>query len=77
MPLSWPVLVAVVQSPTGEAISIVNTSVCLLNPEVRQVAEQDGRRAFEQDLFLDLTVIGRLSAFVCQGTWHDVRQEDS
>lgn len=61
----------------SEGISIVNAGVYLLDPEALHLVEEGGRRTFEQDLFPDLAAIGELSAFIFQGIWYDISQEDS
>lgn len=61
----------------SEGISIVNTGVYILQPEVLGIVPDRGPTHFEVDLFPRLAVIGELSAFVFQGIWFDVSREKS
>ncbi len=53
-------------------ISIVNTGVYLLEPEVLDLIDQDKPSRLETDVFPRLAAQGELGAFFFQGIWFDV-----
>lgn len=66
-----------VEKEHSEGFSIVNTGVYLLHPDALNLAEGNARTFFEKDLFPKLAAIGELSAFMFQGIWFDISDEES
>jgi mannose-1-phosphate guanylyltransferase/phosphomannomutase len=60
------------QPEESEGISIVNTGVYLLQPEVLGLIEEGQVANFETDLFPKLANMGELSAYFFQGVWFDI-----
>jgi NDP-sugar pyrophosphorylase family protein len=60
------------QPEDSEGISIVNTGVYLLQPEILGLIDQGKVVNFETDLFPKLADMGGLSAYFFQGVWFDI-----
>ena len=56
-------------------ISIVNTGLYLLQPEVLDLVATGERSMLETDVFPALAKVGELSAFLFQGFWFDIRDD--
>jgi mannose-1-phosphate guanylyltransferase/phosphomannomutase len=61
----------------SEGMSIVNTGVYVIHPDALRLVHGKPPRYFEAHLFPRLAEIGELSAFMFQGIWFDISQEDS
>jgi NDP-sugar pyrophosphorylase family protein len=64
------------ETDESEGISIVNSGVYLLHPDALNLIEGDVPTFFEKDLFPKLAAIGELSAFLFQGIWFDISNEE-
>jgi mannose-1-phosphate guanylyltransferase/phosphomannomutase len=60
-----------------QGISIVNTGLYVLQPEVFGMIEEGKESRLETDVFPILARMGELSAFFFQGIWFDVRSEEN
>lgn len=60
------------QPEESEGISIVNTGVYLLQPEVLGLVDEGQAAYFETGLFPKLAKMGELSAYFFQGVWFDI-----
>lgn len=58
-------------------LSIVNTGVYMMHPDALSLIDGDKPAYFERDLFPKLAVAGELSAFLFQGIWFDISDEES
>ena len=58
-------------------ISIVNTGVYLLHPEVLRLIDPNRRTHFETDIFPTLARRKELSAFFFQGIWFDISSSET
>jgi mannose-1-phosphate guanylyltransferase/phosphomannomutase len=65
------------ETERSEGISIINTGVYLLQPEVLHLIDSDKPSRFETDVFPTLAAMGELSAFFFQGIWFDVSRPES
>jgi mannose-1-phosphate guanylyltransferase/phosphomannomutase len=66
-------------SETGrsEGISIINTGVYLLHPDVLKLIDHGTSAQFEIDVFPKLAALNELSAFLFQGIWFDISDSES
>ncbi len=62
-----------IDQTTDRGISIVNTGLYLLQPEVLDLVITGERAMLETDVFPALAKVGELSAFLFQGFWFDIR----
>lgn len=60
-----------------QGISIVNTGLYVLQPEVFGMIEEGKESRLETDVFPILARMGELSAFFFQGIWFDIRNEEN
>jgi NDP-sugar pyrophosphorylase family protein len=60
----------------AEGISIVNTGLYIMQPQVLNLIDDAGPSMLEDQLFPLLAGMGELTAFVFQGLWYDVRDPD-
>ncbi|MGB3563269.1 MAG: sugar phosphate nucleotidyltransferase [Thermoanaerobaculia bacterium] len=60
-----------------QGISIVNTGLYVLQPEVFGMIEEGKESRLETDVFPTLARMGELSAFFFQGIWYDIRNEEN
>jgi NDP-sugar pyrophosphorylase family protein len=60
-----------------QGISIVNTGIYVLQPEVFGMIEEGKESRLETDVFPTLARMGELSAFLFQGIWFDIRSEEN
>lgn len=65
------------KAEVSEGLSIVNTGVYLLQPEVLSLIEPGQSAQFEEDIFPNLAAIGELSAYFFQGIWFDISTAQS
>jgi NDP-sugar pyrophosphorylase family protein len=61
----------------SEGISIINTGVYLLHPDVLKLIDEDQITHFEVDVFPKLAALNELSAFLFQGIWFDISDSES
>ena len=61
----------------SEGISIINTGVYMLQPDVLNLIDAGQPAQFEVDVFPKLAAINELSAFLFQGIWFDISDSDS
>jgi mannose-1-phosphate guanylyltransferase/phosphomannomutase len=61
----------------SNGISIINTGVYILQPEVLNLIELGRPAQFEIDIFPKLAAIKELSAFLFQGIWFDISDSES
>jgi NDP-sugar pyrophosphorylase family protein len=61
----------------SEGISIINTGVYLLHPDVLKWIDDDIPTQFEVDVFPKLAALNELSAFLFQGIWFDISEHES
>lgn len=66
-----------IDQATDRGISIVNTGLYLLQPEVLDLVATDERSMLETDVFPALAKVGELSAFLFQGFWFDIRDDQN
>ena len=59
-----------------DGISIVNTGVYIVEPQVLSLIDSAGPSMLEEYLFPTLASMGELTAFVFQGLWFDVRDPE-
>ncbi|MDT8307216.1 MAG: sugar phosphate nucleotidyltransferase [Anaerolineae bacterium] len=60
------------QAGQEQSISIVNTGVYLLRPDVLSLVEPHAAAKLETEIFPRLASMGELSAFLFQGIWFDI-----
>lgn len=60
------------QAGQDQSISIVNTGVYLLRPDVLSLVEPHAAAKLETEIFPRLASMGELSAFLFQGIWFDI-----
>lgn len=60
----------------SDGISIVNTGLYVMQPQVLNLIDDAGPSMLEEHLFPTLAGMGELTAFVFQGVWYDVRDPD-
>jgi mannose-1-phosphate guanylyltransferase/phosphomannomutase len=60
-----------------QGISIVNTGLYVLQPEVFGMIEAGKESRLETDVFPILARMGELSAFFFQGIWYDIRTKEN
>ena len=65
------------ETERSEGISIINTGVYLLQPEVLHLIEPDQPSRFETDVFPKLAAMQELNAFFFQGIWFDISRPES
>jgi NDP-sugar pyrophosphorylase family protein len=65
------------ETDESEGMSIVNAGVYVIHPHALRLVDHKPPTFFERDLFPRLADIGELSAFMFQGIWFDISQEDS
>lgn len=65
------------ETDKSEGMSIVNAGVYILHPDALRLIDQAPPAFFERNLFPRLAGIGELSAFMFQGIWFDISNEDS
>jgi NDP-sugar pyrophosphorylase family protein len=61
----------------SEGISIINTGVYMLQPDVLNLIDVGKPAQFETDVFPKLAAINELSAFLFQGIWFDISDSES
>jgi NDP-sugar pyrophosphorylase family protein len=61
----------------SEGISIINTGVYLLHPDVLKWINDGEVAHFEVDVFPKLAALNELSAFLFQGIWFDISDSES
>ncbi len=61
----------------SEGISIVNTGVYLLQPEMLNLIDSKPPVTFERDIFPHLAAVRELSAFFFQGVWFDISTQEN
>jgi NDP-sugar pyrophosphorylase family protein len=61
----------------SEGISIINTGVYILQPDVLKLIDTGKPAQFEMDIFPKLAAINELSAFLFQGIWFDISDSES
>jgi NDP-sugar pyrophosphorylase family protein len=61
----------------SEGISIINTGVYMLQPDVLNLIDVGKPAQFETDVFPKLAAIHELSAFLFQGIWFDISDSES
>lgn len=64
-----------IDQATDRGISIVNTGLYLLRPEVLDLVAEGEPAMLETDVFPALARVGELSAYLFQGFWFDIRDE--
>lgn len=62
---------------SNQGISIVNTGIYILDPQVLQLIKPNQKLNLETDVFPKLAKRGLLNAFIFQGHWYDVSSTDS
>ena len=67
---------AFLDSSEQRGISIINTGIYILNPEVLLLIKPHTKLFLEHDIFPKLAKQGELSAFVFQGNWFDVTKDE-
>lgn len=67
-------IITFLQTGTTEGISIVNTGLYVLQPEVLKRIPVGKQASLESDVFPELAAEGELSAFIFQGLWEEVSQ---
>lgn len=68
---------AFLDSSEKRGISIINTGIYILNPEVLKAIKPNTRLFLEKDIFPKLAQAGELSAFLFQGNWFDVTKDET
>ena len=64
-----------IEQTTDRGISIVNTGLYLLRPEVLDLVAEGEPSMLETDVFPALAKVGELSAYLFQGFWFDIRDD--
>ncbi len=70
-------IVRFLETSTNEGISIVNTGLYVINPQVLKRIPPGEKVFLETDVFPRLAAEGKLAAFIFQGLWFDISSRDS
>ena len=65
-------IIKFLQTGTTEGISIVNTGLYVLQPQVLERIPAGKQASLESDVFPELAEARELSAFIFQGLWEEV-----